>query len=250
MEPQGWVKLHRKIIKWEWYSDINVCRVFLHLLLTANHEDAKWQGIEIARGQKLTSREHLAQETNLSTMQVRLALTKLKTTREITSKTTNRYTVITIVNYDFHQQNNQQHTKQITNKQPTDNQQITTNKNDKKENNVKNSIYTLEWMKKHREEIIVEASKKFPLKDVRAIYEVFMDGVPAKGYKYKNHRLAFFNWIRSDKRNNVNREIIYKRFANVDVGGIPPPKDVSDKIKAFKSKLVNEATNNGKEVGK
>ena len=31
----GWIKLHRKITEWEWYSDANTFRVFMHLLLTA-----------------------------------------------------------------------------------------------------------------------------------------------------------------------------------------------------------------------
>ena len=41
---EGWIKLHRQILDWEWYDDINVKVLFLHLLLTANYEDKKWQG--------------------------------------------------------------------------------------------------------------------------------------------------------------------------------------------------------------
>ena len=87
---EGWIKLHRKMINWEWYNDINVKVVFLHLLLTANHEDKKWQGIEIKRGQKITSLSHLAEETKLSVKQIRNVLNKLKSTGEITSKGTNK----------------------------------------------------------------------------------------------------------------------------------------------------------------
>lgn len=100
---EGWIKLHRKMINWEWYNDINVKVVFLHLLLTANHEDKKWQGIEIKRGQKITSLSHLAEETKLSVKQIRNVLNKLKSTGEITSKGTNKYTIITIVKYNDYQ---------------------------------------------------------------------------------------------------------------------------------------------------
>ena len=109
---EGWIKLHRKMINWEWYNDINVKVVFLHLLLTANHEDKKWQGIEIKRGQKITSLSHLAEETKLSVKQIRNVLNKLKSTGKITSKGTNKYTIITIVKYNDYQLKEEKEDKQ------------------------------------------------------------------------------------------------------------------------------------------
>ena len=109
---EGWIKLHRKMINWEWYNDINVKVVFLHLLLTANHEDKKWQGIEIKRGQKITSLSHLAEETKLSVKQIRNVLNKLKSTGEITSKGTSKYTIITIVKYNDYQLKEEKEDKQ------------------------------------------------------------------------------------------------------------------------------------------
>ena len=50
-ENQGWIKLHRKFLKWEWYDDINTSRFFLHCLFRANHKDKKWRGTMIKRGQ-------------------------------------------------------------------------------------------------------------------------------------------------------------------------------------------------------
>ena len=113
---QGFIKLHRQITEWEWYSNINVCRLFIHCLLKANHKDNKWQGIVIERGSFITSIENLAFETGLSGQQIRTALNKLKSTGEITSKTTNRYSVISIKNWDMYQVDNKQDNKQITNK--------------------------------------------------------------------------------------------------------------------------------------
>lgn len=32
----GFILLHRSILRWEWYGDLNTARLFIHLLLTVN----------------------------------------------------------------------------------------------------------------------------------------------------------------------------------------------------------------------
>lgn len=126
---EGWISLYRKFIDWEWYTDINVKVVFIHLLLLANHTKNIWKGVEIQRGQLITSSEHLAKDLNLSRQQVRTALCKLQSTNEITTKSTNKYMLVTIEKYNNYQdslrKNNQQNNQQ-------NNNQITTNNNDNK----------------------------------------------------------------------------------------------------------------------
>ncbi len=133
----GWIKLHRQILEWEWYEDINCFRLFTHLLLKANHKEKRYKGIVVKAGQIVTSRDLLAQETGLSSQQVRTAITKLKSTNEITSVTSSQGTIIEVVNYEKYQLS----TNEITEEQPTSNQRVTTNKNDKKENKY---IYSFE----------------------------------------------------------------------------------------------------------
>lgn len=132
----GWIKLHRQIVDWEWYTEHNTFRVFIHLLLTANHKDKKYRGIELKAGSIVTSRDILAIATGLSVRQVRTALDKLKTTNELTIKTSSQGTIIQIVNYSKYQVE----TSEMTNDRPTNDQQTTTNKNEKKEINTKYSF--------------------------------------------------------------------------------------------------------------
>jgi hypothetical protein len=126
---QGWIKLHRQILEWEWYSDNNCFRLFLHLLLKANHKEKRFKGIELKVGSIVTSRDLLARETGLSSQQIRTALTKLISTNEITNVTSSQGTIIQIVSYEKYQVP----TNEITNEQPTSNQQSTTNNNVKNE---------------------------------------------------------------------------------------------------------------------
>jgi hypothetical protein len=126
----GWIKLHRQILEWEWYSDNNCFRLFTHLVLKANYKQKRFKGIELKKGSIVTSRDILARETGLSSQQIRTALNKLISTNEVTSVTSSQGTIIQIVNYEKYQVE----TNETTNEQPTDNQQVTTNKKVKKEN--------------------------------------------------------------------------------------------------------------------
>lgn len=140
MLDNGFIKIYRSLLKWEWYDDLNTFRVFIHLLLTVNYEDKKWHGIEIKRGQRVISYEKLAKETSLTVRQVRTSIDKLKMTHEITSTATNKYTIVTIENYDkFQVQSNQndiqvdkQSSKEKTNERQASDKQTTTMKESKR----------------------------------------------------------------------------------------------------------------------
>lgn len=131
---QGWVRLHRQFLEWEWYEDNNTKVLFLHILLKANHKDRRYKGKLVKRGELLTGRDILSKEVGLSVQQIRTALNKLKSTNEITIKSTKQGTIIQVVKYDCYQTS----TNESTNNQPTSNQQVTTNNNVKKEKNEKN----------------------------------------------------------------------------------------------------------------
>jgi hypothetical protein len=128
----GWIKLHRSILDWEWYSDVNTSRLFTHLLLKANYKPKNWKGIPVAIGQTITSRDTLSRETGLSIQQIRTSLSKLKSTSDITIKSTSKYTSVTITAYSLYQSMDDLETIKITsdttNDQQTNNKQITTTK--------------------------------------------------------------------------------------------------------------------------
>lgn len=168
MTDKGWVKIHRQILDWEWYSNPIISRLFFHLLIKANHTEKQWQGVGIVRGSFITSYPILAQETGFSVMQVRTALTKLKSTGEITVKTTSKYSVISINKYDDYQTDNRQVDSPVTDKQQASNRQVTTTKNEKNEKNEKNTTNVVgvtpkHWGNKLVGELIEYTKEKFNL---------------------------------------------------------------------------------------
>ena len=121
------IKLYDQITKWEWYQNGNTCRLFIHLLLKANYADSRFEGKVIRRGEVMTSLPRLIRETGMTAREIRTALDHLKTTGEVTSRTTPRYHVITVVKYDEYQGETGETTdeRQTSDRQPTDERQTT-----------------------------------------------------------------------------------------------------------------------------
>ena len=143
----GYVKLFRSIEKWEWYTDVNTTKLFLHCLIKANHKASKWRGIVIESGSFITSYGKLSAETGLSVRNVRTSLNRLKSTQEVTHQTTNDYSIISIVKWSLYQssedladtENDTVSDNQVTSKRQASDKQVTTNKNDKNVKNDKNN---------------------------------------------------------------------------------------------------------------
>lgn len=126
---EGWVTLHRKFLQWEWFDIPEMVKLFIYLLLMAQHSERKHRGTTLQRGELVTSIPTIMKDCKLSEQQARTCIKRLKSTGEITCKSTNKYTIITICNYDRYQceisesngQNNGQTNTQATDKQRTNN---------------------------------------------------------------------------------------------------------------------------------
>ena len=103
---EGWITLHRKFLTWEWFDKPEMVQLFIWLLLNANYADKKWQGQVIKRGQILTTTPKIMEALRLTERQTRTCISRLKSTGEVSVKTTNRFTIITICNYDRYQNDN------------------------------------------------------------------------------------------------------------------------------------------------
>ena len=99
---EGFIKVYRSLLDWEWFGDASTSRVFMYLLLRANWKPNRWRGIEIGRGETLETSEGIAKALNISRQSVRTALFHLKSTNEITTKLTRYGMVIKVIKYaDF-----------------------------------------------------------------------------------------------------------------------------------------------------
>ena len=146
MNNKGWVKFHRVQFS-NWISKKPFCDgyAWTYLYTQANHKKGmvnfRNEYIKIERGQFLTSKLKLQRIFGWTYRHVENFLLALKNDENITYRTTNRYIVITIVNYDIYQsyaeQNDEQNDEQSKNRLGTDYKRGNTNKNEENDKNEK-----------------------------------------------------------------------------------------------------------------
>lgn len=103
MLENGFIKLYRKVLDWEWYDDIPTTRLFFHLLLTVNFKKTVWKCVELPAGSRVTSVAKLANETGLTEKQIRGCLMKLERAKCVAKSSTPNYSVITVLNWEQYQ---------------------------------------------------------------------------------------------------------------------------------------------------
>lgn len=201
---KGWVKIHRSLQGWEWYQDSATLHLFIHLLILANHKPAKYKGVTVNPGQLITGRKKLSQETGLTERQIRTCIKRLKTTNELTTKTTNAFTLITLTNWAKYQITEEETTNETTSQTPTSDQQTTTNKNNK--NNKEVYISALGQIKKEMHEaeawqqsvcMHLAQYKIVTAKEMYGHIEAFISEIEATGESHTAYsaRKHFVYWL-------------------------------------------------------
>ena len=124
---RGYVKLWRKALDSGLLQNGPAWQLCGYLLLKASHKSRKsiFGGVvcELQAGEAVFGRSKAANDLCLSEQQIRTALNLLKKMEIVTTRATNKFTVISFVNWDKYQDeqpaSNQQNNKQATSTQPT-----------------------------------------------------------------------------------------------------------------------------------
>ena len=111
-DGSGYIKLFRSIRKWRYWPEktgekFSRTEAWIDLLMSANHADRMAGDVQVRRGQHLTSEVKLAKRWKWNRRTVRNFLQSMEKCTEIYTTKTNRFTMITICNYDSYQQTDQ-----------------------------------------------------------------------------------------------------------------------------------------------
>lgn len=141
---QGWISLHRKLLESKIFQNEKLLKVFIYCLLKASHiehqQQVGRQVVTIKPGQFVFGRKKAAMELDMKESTVRDYMNLLKYDNTIDIKSTNKYSIVTIVNWELYQDTNEKrdnkNDSKDDNKKTAEGQQINTNNNDNNGNNV------------------------------------------------------------------------------------------------------------------
>lgn len=219
---ESYIKLLRKLSEWEWYKDSKMVHLFIHLLINANFVDGRFKGKEIKRGQLATGLNSLSESTGISIQSIRTSLNKLKSTNEITSESTNDFSIITVVKYNVYQCFDKtltsKSTSKLTNEQQTINKQVTTIEEGNKERKELKAIKISFDKSLFYDKVYFSTHFTEWTKEKKLYYYTSAIAYSTEGNKYVDWGKAISNWAKRDELQNKLKFDVKHSFVNL--GGI------------------------------
>lgn len=140
MSNKGFIVIDRCVEDWQWWGISSAMTLWFYILVKANWKEGFFLGQRVPRGAFCTSIRTISEETDLSESTIKRWLKKFESAGQITVKGTNKYSVISVINYAKYQDRennvNQQMTEQVNqqvNQQVTE--QVNHNRTNKQSNN-------------------------------------------------------------------------------------------------------------------
>jgi len=168
------------------------------------------QEVELEKGQFIFGRKVAANELKMSESKTYRLIKKLETMQNLNIKANNKYSIITIENWELYQfdenKNEQQFEQQMNNKRTTNEQQMNTNKNIKNNKNNKNNnnIYSESLIKKimsypgkktkdTRDKKLPQLIKKYGEEQIIRCIERYSEEVKGREKRYILNESTFWN---------------------------------------------------------
>jgi hypothetical protein len=121
-DDHGWIKLYRKSLFNGWLKNHNLWVFWCYCLLKASHRENRVivgnRQIILQPGQFVFGRKKASKETRLSERSIRTCVYNLCTLGNLTIKTTNKFSLITIVNWELYQNKGIKTTSKMTSNRP------------------------------------------------------------------------------------------------------------------------------------
>lgn len=219
----GWIKLHRQLVNSSKFADPDILRLWIMCLTKAAHKEniiiIDRQEIPLLPGQFVTGRFALQQEYNamlsprkkIKDTTLWSWLKRLEEWGDLDIKSTNKYSVITVLKWSDYQETLTTEQQQIDNRLTTKRQQIDTNKNVKNEKNEKKKdkkeyadyVFLTETEYGNLTELLGDEQREsFFIR-----YGSWISGQTERVQKSRSAYLTIRNWYTGEKKSNGSSTI-------------------------------------------
>ena len=201
MSDKGFIKIDRKIIDWKYYNKPDMLALWIHILINAYWQDGLSHGEQVKRGQFWTTYKELGQELGFGIAKIKRALMRLEIDKQIELKSTNKKTLISVVNYDIYQGLENESEKQTISKSK--------NKRKTKVQKAKNPLIQKKLLEEVKEIYIYGefANVQLSADEYQKLVNKYSEDVAKraieylssykieKGYKTKSDYLTILRWV-------------------------------------------------------
>lgn len=212
----GWVKVYRRVLEKGWLTNPKLWAFWSWCLLKASHQEhtviVGHQSVNLLPGQFVFGRKQASRELGQSEQSIRTHLKFLHVVEQnITIQTTNKYSIISIINWGSYQGegdvDGHQSDQPLTSQQPAIDRPLTTNKNGKNGNKeeIKKRYGDFVQMTDAEHEKLIS---QFGEKGTKDRIEALNIGIGSKGYKYRSHYHTILAWERKNSKAKVNNAVM------------------------------------------
>jgi len=198
---RGYIKLWRKSFDSGLHKDPKTFLLWHYILCNVTYKEIEIvfnrKKVNLMPGEMATTLNNLAEPLFLSIQNIRTSLKNLEMYGNLTSKVTNKFRIITVINWESYQQTeippNKQANKCLTSASQVPNKLLYNKQEDKKVKKV-NNTYACAWPKDF---ILTPEMKSYAIKKginakrVDAFFDDFRNWAAAKGATYKDWQAAF-----------------------------------------------------------
>ena len=247
---EGWISLHRKLLENPIIKKEGLLQLFIYCLLKANSSDSKIihnsEEILIKRGSFISSRKHIASDLNQKESTIYKRLKILKKLEICNTKSNNKYTLLTVINYDSYQNPKQESHRKRNNKVTTKEQQSNTNNKDNNNNKENNNTNTREKINIFKNSVL-QFKNKYPETMLYEFINYWTEKSKSGIMRYENEKFfeiskRLATWYKNQKSfkktNNQNNEYEENSFE----GFTEISKENRERMQKIYNKQINKLT--------
>lgn len=211
----GYIKLDRKLLNWQWRDKPEMIALWIYVLLQANYQENKWHGQTYEIGSFPTSIRKISEETGLSIKQVRTGLERLEKSGEIGTQRAHSGIKINVIKWALYQGNDTDEEEKRAHKGHTKGTQRALLKESKKERNKEYIERNIKERKSFFPPTILEVSEYCKSRNNNVDAERFVDFYQSKNWfvgknKMKDWKAAVRTWEKRDNPKPKDESIKYE----------------------------------------